>query len=406
MIGRLAAGLVVWLALVAPADGATYSGTLTFRGLEASGLTVRLSGAQAVVALDVVHVQRSGTRIRFSVPGRPALAFDLRLRGRELTGSVRHGTLRGAVSALVGTGPDAQLGLFETPTGPIDVVRFTRFGSPEPFAVDLSSGAFGAAAVGTRLAVRQLEVRIPAPGATLGGTLTLPAGPGPFPAAVYVSGSGRTLRDEAQYLGGLLVAHGIAVLAFDKRGVGESGGRFPGSLASESTISVLAGDVLAAARFLAAQPEVDRARVGFFGLSQGGWIIPVAAVRAAGAVSWAVVESGPTVTQGESDTFADLARTGSIPEAEAEAHAQGSSGFDPAPWISQLAIPVLWLYGGADRNQPTDTSLAILRQLTGSHDFAYRLFPGAPHPLFDERGFSSGVFPAVVDWLRAHGLAA
>ena len=120
-------------------------------------------------------------------------------------------------------------------------------------------------------------------------------------------------------------------------------------------------------------------------------------------VSWALIESGPTVTQGEADTYAALARSGSIPEAEAEAHAQGPSGFDPAPWISQLAVPVLWLLGGGDRNQPRDTSIQILRQLTGPHDYTYRLFADAPHPLFEARGFATGVFPAVVDWLRAHG---
>ena len=37
---------------------------------------------------------------------------------------------------------------------------------------------------------------------------------------------------------------------------------------------MLAGDAVAAARFLAAQAGIDRSRVGLYGLSQGGWIIP------------------------------------------------------------------------------------------------------------------------------------
>jgi pimeloyl-ACP methyl ester carboxylesterase len=145
--------------------------------------------------------------------------------------------------------------------------------------------------------------------------------------------------------------------------------------------------------------------VGFYGLSQGGWIIPQAVGHAGGAVSWAVIESGPTVTQGESDTFASLAESRPIAEAESEAHAVGPSGYDPAPWIRALTIPVLWLYAGRDRAQPTGTSMDVLRALSPGHDFATTLFPDAPHPLFDERGFPPTLFPTVADWLRAHGLA-
>ena len=84
--------------------------------------------------------------------------------------------------------------------------------------------------------------------------------------------------------------------------------------------------------------------------------------------------------------------------------AERSVGFFWTP--AKTLLPVLLLYGGADRNQPTGTSIAILQQLTGARDFTYRLFPDAPHPLIDERGFATGLFPAVVDWLRGHGLAA
>src|SRR5262249_23317569 len=196
-----------------------------------------------------------------------------------------------------------------------EVARFTRFGfSTKPLAIDLATGAFGPAPAqaGQRLDVRQYEVRFPNGKTTLAGTLTVPPGPGPHPAAVYVSGSGNTLREESHWLDGLFVSHGIAVLAYDKRGVGQSGGVYPGALASETTIGTLAGDAAAAARFLAAQAGIDRARVGFYGISQGGWIIPQAIVRANGAASWAVIESGPTVTQGESDTFASFAESQSI----------------------------------------------------------------------------------------------
>ena len=178
--------------------------------------------------------------------------------------------------------------------------------------------------------MRQFDVRFRSGKATLAGTLTIPPGAGPHPGVVYVSGSGDTLREEAQWLQGLFVARGIAVLAYDKRGIGQSGGTYTGSLASDDTIRTLAGDAAAAARFLAAQNDIDPKHVGFYGLSQGGWIIPQAAVRASGAVSWAVVESGPTVTQGESDNFASLAATLSIAEAERQARERGPERLRPA----------------------------------------------------------------------------
>ncbi len=55
---------------------------------------------------------------------------------------------------------------------------------------------------------------------TLAGTLTVPPGVGAHPAVVYLSGSGPTLREESHWLDGLFVSRGIAVLAYDKRGVG------------------------------------------------------------------------------------------------------------------------------------------------------------------------------------------
>lgn len=397
-----------------PADSTSYAGTVAFVGAETSGMALKVSGSTATVSLAPGHVadahvavRRVGTALRFSVPGLPKpVAFVLRQKGARLVGTAAQGSVRGTVTLTRGArSPDASLGYYASPR--VEVVRFTRFGfSSSPLAVDLDTGAFLAppASPGERLAVRQYEVRIPAVGAVLAGTLTLPPGPGPFPAAVYVSGSGPTLREESHWLDSVFVSHGIAALGYDKRGVGQSSGRYPGSLASAATIDQLAGDAVAAARFAAAQPGIDRTRVGFYGISQAGWIIPQAAVRAGRAVSWAVIESGPLVTQGESDSFYNVAQSGSIADAEAQAEALGPSGYDPAPWVRQLAIPVLWLYGGADRNQPTGRSMQLLRGLSTGHDFETALFPSAPHSLFDRAGFPDGLFARVAGWLAAHSL--
>jgi dienelactone hydrolase len=297
------------------------------------------------------------------------------------------------------------LGYFSSPD--VEVVRFTRFGfSTAPMAVDTVAGAFEPPPrTSARLDVHQYEVRIPSAGAVLAGTLTIPPGPGPHPAAVYVSGSGPTLREEAHYLDSVFVSQEIAVLAYDKRGNGQSTGRYPGSLASPGTIATLAGDAVAAERFLTAQQGIDRTRVGFYGLSQGGWIIPQAVVRAGGTASWAVVESGPTVTQGESDTYASLVGSDmSLPDAEVRARALGPSGYDPRPWIEKLTVPVLWLYGGRDRAQPVQHSREILQELAAGHDFTVDYYADAPHPLFDATGFPAGLFGTVRDWLAAKRL--
>ena len=397
--------------LLASAVAGTYTGSVTFRAAERSDVTVVLSQRTAIVTFGPGHVAhahvavtRSDGTIRFAAPGLPVnVRFLLKKHGTRLVGSATQGAARGAVTLHRGTSPDTQLGYFAN----VQVARFTRYGySTRPFAIDLSTGAFTPVSSnpGARLGVRQYDVRFASGKTTLAGTLTVPPGAGLHPGVVYVSGSGDTLREEAQWLQGLFVARGIAVLAYDKRGIGQSGGVYTGSLASDDTIGTLAGDAAAAARFLAAQKGIDPKRVGLYGLSQGGWIIPQAAVRANGVVSWAVIEPGPTVTQGESDTFAGLAAGLPIAEAERQAHAQGPSGYDPAPWIRKLSIPVLWLYGGQDRAQPAGTSMQVLRGLSTGHDFTTRLFPSAPHPLFDRDGFPSELFPAVIGWLAERSL--
>jgi len=96
----------VTLALAGPSAAAPPGGTWagSFR-LPASADPVALSVdiQRGIVVLGAGHspltrttVRRDGTRVRFTVPGRPALAFDGRLAGTRLTGTVRQGTARGS----------------------------------------------------------------------------------------------------------------------------------------------------------------------------------------------------------------------------------------------------------------------------------------------------------------------
>ena len=106
---------------------------------------------------------------------------------------------------------------------------------------------------------------------TLAGTLSQPEGDGPFPAVVLLSGSGPQDRDEALFghrpflvLADSLTRRGIAVLRFDDRGVGRSTGSF-----ATATLSDFTADAAAAFGFLTAQPNVDPARCGLVGHSEG-----------------------------------------------------------------------------------------------------------------------------------------
>jgi uncharacterized protein len=138
-----------------------------------------------------------------------------------------------------------------------------------------------------------------ADGVTLAGTLTLPHGDGPHPAIVLLSGSGPQDRDEtllpvAQMKPFALIADalgraGVAVLRFDDRGVGHSTGDFASATTSDFT-----ADARAAVAYLRSRPEVDPARVGALGHSEGG--LEVAAMAAADpSLAFVVAMAGPAV---------------------------------------------------------------------------------------------------------------
>lgn len=131
---------------------------------------------------------------------------------------------------------------------------------------------------------------------TLSGTLTLPKGRGPFPAVVLVTGSGAQNRDEEilnhkpfLVLADYLTRHGIAVLRYDDRGVGKSGGKFEGS-----TTSDFAYDALAAFHFLQKTRKINKSRIGIVGHSEGGMVAPMVAA-ADSTVKFIVLLAGPGI---------------------------------------------------------------------------------------------------------------
>jgi dienelactone hydrolase len=231
-------------------------------------------------------------------------------------------------------------------------------------------------------------------------------------------GSGAQTREEFQSFSHYLLSIGVAVLADDKRGVGQSGGSYPGESATDSTIDILARDAQAEVRFLAKLPQIDAQRLGLFGDSQAGWIIPLTAARSTRC--WA--SSGRlTATVSETDLWGSLAGKSQSPPSGtheamlAEVRAQGLSGFDPRPWLAKLSIPIFWVFADDDRNVPTELCIERLQALKSGHDFSWTVVEGThallqlPNGLYSSlaqsRGFLTGLYPAVGAWLRSRSIA-
>ncbi len=254
------------------------------------------------------------------------------------------------------------------------------------------------------------DVRFVSRDVTLAGTLVLPGDTEPVAVLVVIHGSGRQKR--LLPLAAALARGGVAVFTYDKRGVGDSGGTFGGThgMAAEISpvnLSVLADDAAAAAALVARHPQTSGLPVGLLGLSQGGWIGPLAAVRAPEVV-FMTYWAGPICTASEELHFSDLAED--VPDfwehhtqADVDAHMRSvrsrPDDFDPRDSLSRLSIPGLWLFGGRDQSIPVALSVRRIDGMrsVGHHRFEYRVYPALGHADIDE-----GVLRDLADWIKAN----
>ncbi|NUN09161.1 MAG: alpha/beta fold hydrolase [Ignavibacteriaceae bacterium] len=116
-------------------------------------------------------------------------------------------------------------------------------------------------------------------GVKFSGTFTRPDKVGRYAAVVLVTGSGPQDRDEALFghkpfavIADYLTRNGFAVLRYDERGVGKSTGKFAGSTTLDFT-----HDALAAIGYLKSRKDVNPAKTGIIGHSEGGVVAPMAA---------------------------------------------------------------------------------------------------------------------------------
>ncbi|MBI3792314.1 MAG: alpha/beta hydrolase [Gemmatimonadetes bacterium] len=146
-------------------------------------------------------------------------------------------------------------------------------------------------ACAARFAVAGASVAYPSDDVRLAGALYEPPGAGPFPAVVMVHGAGPAIHDDPWFRvhANAFVRRGFAVLLYDKRGSGQSTGRL-----EEADYDDLARDALAGVRFLRSRPEIAPMEIGVLGLSEGGWVGPLAARRDS-TLAFVIMCSGSTV---------------------------------------------------------------------------------------------------------------
>ena len=300
-------------------------------------------------------------------------------------------------------------------------------------------------------------------GVTLGGTLSVPPGTGPFPCVVFITGSGQQDRDETIFahkpfavIADDLARRGIASLRCDDRMVGKSKGDV-----MKATSANFATDIEAAVAFLKTRPEVDKAKIGLIGHSEGGMIAPMVAAKPENGIAFIVLLAGTGVpgdqillaqaalilkAQGASEAsiasnralqekLLTLAKTESDPKkAREKAASLGITdlaqvnlitlpwmryfiGYDPAPTLAKVTCPVLALNGSKDLQVPPQQNLPVIEKALkdgGNKDVTTLEIPGLNH-LFQhaktggiteyseiEESFSPDALKRIGEWTVAH----
>ncbi|MDP9352282.1 MAG: alpha/beta fold hydrolase [Chloroflexota bacterium] len=291
------------------------------------------------------------------------------------------------------------------------------------------------------------EVRFEDRGTTLAGHLSVPALVRRHPAVVLVRGAGPSERDEGSSFLNHFVRRGIAVLSYDRPGVGGSSGDWR----LQTVPYDRAQEALAAVRFLRESADVDAEHVGLWGISQGGWVVPLAASISED-IAFIITVSGPGVNPAEQNLYdiqmrlradgfgnehvraavayvaavAEAARTKwsyeelydtVLRDAEGQAWYEYSpvpdaglwevalhtdQDYDPEPVLERVNCPVLAIFGERDVAVPVTKSIEVYnRALTrgGNHDFTVKVFRGADHGIKVDGEFALGYLELMSEWI-------
>jgi pimeloyl-ACP methyl ester carboxylesterase len=302
------------------------------------------------------------------------------------------------------------------------------------------------------------QVRVPANGFNLAGTLSKPEGATrPLPAVILVAGSGPQDRDETVFgipifgqLAGRIADSGFLVLRYDKRGVGQSGGRV-----ESATMTDYADDLRAAVKFLNERRDFNRRSLAVVGHSEGGSVGMLAASREKKITALALIATiGVTgaelnlaqVTRAldraqrpepERQTTIDLQKriqsavlTGKGWEGVPEQFRRQAEipwfrsflAFDPARTMADLKQPILVVHGALDTQvEPSNAdrleTLARARRNAGPVEVVR--IPGVNHLLvpavtgeadeyatLKDKALSPAVIDAITSWLQKTSASA
>ncbi|MBG6234026.1 pimeloyl-ACP methyl ester carboxylesterase [Pedobacter sp. CAN_A7] len=232
-------------------------------------------------------------------------------------------------------------------------------------------------------------------------------------ALVLVHGSGQETRMNS--FASLLAENGIAVLTYDKRGVGKSGGIYAGpevgtNNIDASNLDLLAIDASAATDELLIHLTTTRIPLGLMGFSQAGWVIPLTAEKNR-KVKFITIFSGPVITTLEQLRFqfytnGDSKFWETHSEADAREHISNDpdkyqfAPTDPREVLSLLTIPGLWLYGGKDIQVPVGLSIERIEALKAiGKPYKYKLFSEFGH----NTAFSNSKEPVnfAIQWIKS-----
>lgn len=254
------------------------------------------------------------------------------------------------------------------------------------------------------------DVQFESQGITLAGSILKPKNL--FAAVVIVHGSDPVKRE--MEFAKRLAKEGIAVLTYDKRGVGESGGVYVGPSVGTNNIdttnlNLLSHDANEAVKTLRAYLKDKKTPIGLIGFSQAGWIIPIAASKNP-QIEFMVLFSCPTITTLEQLRFQFYTNGNNNfwenhTEADAREHTLNDPdkyqfvATDPKISLNALSIPGLWLFGEKDIQIPVKLCIEQLNTFkVQGKPYEYTLFPTLGH----NTAFNSETAPfdISIQWIK------
>lgn len=303
------------------------------------------------------------------------------------------------------------------------------------------------------------EVTFRSSGFEISGVLVKPAEEGVFPAVIVLHGSGPESLNDISYkaTANTLVRAGFAVLLYDKRGVGKSGGDFESAIYSD-----FVDDAIEAVRYLRNHENIDANNIGLFGNSESGWFTPEIAYRS-GNIAFIFNRVGPPipwidtvlwevrnefldagVAEADLDKLLDITErrwsyyqaTGLDPslanssirdainaelmtlretvpladrvlperlrayEMEFYSDFSADASYDPGPFLRLIDVPMFYAFGETDVNVPTVQCVEYLEVLRAEYgkNIEYTVFEGVGHPLANWTGIlTAGYVPRYLE---------